>query len=179
MLQYQLRYMTGTGKAFVRGVKEYVNWYTTKHPTAVPSEHVLIYDEAQRAWDAEQVATRHDANARGKSEPELFIEFAERIPGWCVVIGLIGQGQEIHIGEVGGVAQWRRAIEGSADPNAWSVSAPPGLAESMSSLERFEVDTRLHLAGALRFHFAGSVEGFAAGLVEGAPHSTGDAGPRA
>jgi hypothetical protein len=169
VLQYQLRDMTGTGKAFVRGVKEYVNWYTTKHPHAVPSEHVLIYDEAQRAWDAEQVATRHDANARGKSEPELFIEFAERIPGWCVVIGLIGQGQEIHVGEEAGVAQWRRAIEGSPDPSAWSVSAPPGLAGSMSSLDRLEVDTCLHLAGALRFHFAGSVEGFAAGLVDGAP----------
>ena len=169
VLQYQLRDMTGTGKAFVRGVKEYVNWYTTKHPTAVPSEHVLIYDEAQRAWDAEQVATRHDANARGKSEPELFIEFAERIPGWCVVIGLIGQGQEIHVGEEAGVAQWWRAIEGSGRPDTWSVSAPPELAASFSSLDRVEVDNRLHLSGALRFHFAGSVESLAAGLVEGAP----------
>ena len=116
VLQYQLRDVEGHSKTFVRLVKEYVSWYTTKHPNATPSEHVLIYDEAQRAWDAEQVATRHDANARGKSEPELFIEFAERIPGWCVVIGLIGQGQEIHVGEEAGIAQWRRAIEQSADP---------------------------------------------------------------
>ena len=167
VLQYQLRDLGGNGKTFVRPVKDYVAWYTTKHPNAVPSEHVLIYDEAQRAWDAEQVATRHDANARGKSEPELFIEFAERIPGWCVVIGLIGQGQEIHVGEEGGIAQWRKAIEGSSDPSSWSISAPPALAAAFGSSTSVESEERLHLKGALRFHFAGSVEAYAAALVEG------------
>lgn len=168
VLQYQLRDIEGRGRTFVRPVKDYVSWYTTKHPEAVPPEHVLIYDEAQRAWDAEQVATRHDAAGVAKSEPEHFIDFAERIPGWCVVIGLIGQGQEIHVGEEAGVAQWRRAIQGSRYADSWSVYAPSRVLGEFGSLPRTQVDDRLHLSGALRFHFAGSVEEFAADLVEGA-----------
>ncbi len=169
VLQYQLRDLEGHGRTFVRPVKDYVAWYTTKHADAIPSEHVLIYDEAQRAWDAEQVATRHDVSGRAKSEPEHFIDFAERIPGWCVVIGLIGQGQEIHIGEEAGVGQWRRAIEGSLHAESWSVYAPPRVLSEFGALPRTYVDDRLHLSGALRFHFAGSVEQFAADLVRGVP----------
>jgi hypothetical protein len=168
VLQYQLRDTEGRGRTFVRPVKDYVNWYTTRHPDAVPPEHVLIYDEAQRAWDAEQVATRHETASRPKSEPEHFIEFAERIPGWCVVIGLIGQGQEIHIGEEAGLAQWRRAVESSPHADTWSVFAPPRVIPEFGTLRQTVVDQRLHLSGALRFHFAGSVEEFAADLVNGA-----------
>jgi hypothetical protein len=169
VLQYQLRDLEGHGRTFVRPVKDYVSWYTTKHPDATPSEHVLIYDEAQRAWDAEQVATRHDVAGRARSEPEHFIDFAERIPGWCVVIGLIGQGQEIHVGEEAGVGQWRRAIEGSHGAQSWSVYAPPQVLDEFGLLPRVRLDERLHLSGALRFHFAGSVESFAADLVRGVP----------
>ena len=169
VLQYQLRDQEGRGRTFVRPVKDYVNWYTTRHPDATPPEHVLIYDEAQRAWDAEQVATRHGAHGEGKSEPEHFVEFAERIPGWCVVIGLIGQGQEIHVGEEGGLCQWRRAIEGSSRASEWSVYAPEGALMQLGSLPRTTIDARLHLGGALRFHFAGDVEQYVADLVGGQP----------
>ena len=55
----------------------------------MPSEHVLVYDEAQRAYDAAMVAAKHPDMAQTRqSEPELFVEFAERIPEWCVVVGL-------------------------------------------------------------------------------------------
>lgn len=169
VLQYQLRDLEGRGRTFVRPVKDYVNWYTVRHPNAVPAEHVLIYDEAQRAWDATQVATRHDTLGPAKSEPEHFIEFAERIPGWCVVIGLIGQGQEIHVGEEAGLGQWRHAIEASPHANEWRVSLPTTAVDQFGTIESMQVDERLHLSGALRFHFAGSVETFAANLVAGAP----------
>jgi hypothetical protein len=177
VLQYQLRDLEGRGRTFVRPVKDYVNWYTTRHPEAIPPEHVLIYDEAQRAWDAEQVATRHGEAGAAKSEPEHFIEFAERIPGWCVVIGLIGQGQEIHVGEEAGLGQWRHAIESSPNPGGWSVYAPERLQGEFGGLPGLHIDSRLHLSGALRFHFAGSVEGFAADLVAGA--AAVDLAPRA
>jgi hypothetical protein len=39
----------------------------------------------------------------GKSEPEHLIDFCERIPEWCVLVALIGNGQAIHVGEEGGV----------------------------------------------------------------------------
>ena len=50
-----------------------------------------------------------------KSEPEAFVHFSESIPEWCVLVGLIGSGQEIHDGEAG-LGQWRTALEVAGDP---------------------------------------------------------------
>jgi schlafen family protein len=88
VLQYELRSAGGDGKTFVRGVREYVKRYSGR-PERVPPEHVLVFDEAQRAFDAAQMAETH-GTAHSASEPERFIEFAERVPEWCVVLGLIG-----------------------------------------------------------------------------------------
>src|SRR5207247_8464658 len=47
----------------------------------VPPEHVLVFDEAQRAFDADKMGQTH-ANTPGftggRSEPEHLVEFAER-----------------------------------------------------------------------------------------------------
>jgi hypothetical protein len=91
----------GDGKTFVREVKNYVKQYLGDSK-AVPPQHVIVYDEAQRAWDLEQVMAKHSLPFP-KSEPEAFVDFGERIPGWCVLVGLIGSGQEIHIGEEAGL----------------------------------------------------------------------------
>jgi hypothetical protein len=135
VLQHALREAGGGGKTFVRGVKDYVKTYSRK-ASLVPPEHVLIFDEAQRAFDAEKLGEVHkkDGMAAGKTEPEWFIHFAERVPEWCVVIGLIGSGQEIHVGEEGGIVQWRHAIERSANPDAWTVHAPAELERHFTGL---------------------------------------------
>src|SRR5436190_1588491 len=96
VLQYEMR-SAGDGKTFVRGVKDYVKRYSSKR-SLVPPEHVLVFDEAQRAFDTDKMRESHD-DKHARSEPEEFISFADRIPEWCVVIGLIGSGQEIHVGE--------------------------------------------------------------------------------
>ena len=89
VLQYELRDAGGGGRVFVRDVKNYVKTYS-RNDKRVPPEHVLVYDEAQRAFDAEMVKITHkdDGAAYDKSEPELFVEFANRVPDWCFVIGL-------------------------------------------------------------------------------------------
>ena len=61
VLQYELRSAGGGGKTFVRGVKDYMKQYLGDKG-AIPPQHVIVYDEAQRAWDLEQVikqASRH------------------------------------------------------------------------------------------------------------------------
>ena len=58
VLQYELRGAGGGGKTFVRGVKDYVRTYSSK-PGLVPPEHVLVFDEAQRAFDAEMVRAKY------------------------------------------------------------------------------------------------------------------------
>ena len=105
VLQYELRSAGGGGKAFVRGVKDYVAQYE-RSPARTPPEHVLVFDEAQRAYEAAMIAEKHKQSPdRAKSEPQHFIEFASRVPGWCVVVGLIGGGQEINRGEEAGLRQ--------------------------------------------------------------------------
>lgn len=164
VLQYELR-AVGDGRTFVRPVKDYVERYS-RRADLVPPEHVLVFDEAQRAWDAEYVRHKHDKP--GKSEPEHFIEFAQRIPDWCVVVGLIGGGQEIHVGEEGGLGQWRSAVEGAGHAQAWSVHAPPAMRPIFEGIQgSFNACADLNLERELRFHLTKDVHRFVAGVVDG------------
>ena len=164
VLQYELNKAGGGGKTFVRGVKDYVKTYSRRNHT-IPPEHVLIFDEAQRAWDEAKVAAKHPESP-AKSEPEHFIEFAERIPGWCVVIGLIGTGQEIHEGEEGGLVQWRRAIERLESKGMWTVHGPAlALKVFEGSEEKLKSSPRLNLDKEIRFHLAKRIHEFVAGLL--------------
>lgn len=165
VLRYELRSAGGGGSTFVRGVKEYVKHYS-RSTSPTPPEHVLIFDEAQRAWDAAQVASKH-ANTH-KSEPELFIEFAERIPEWCVVVGLIGDGQEIHVGEEGGISQWCRAIERSQANGQWMIHGPERMSASFTSLRsQWRSHQALNLETELRFHLTREVHRWVQGVLEG------------
>lgn len=153
VLSYELRDAGGNGKTFVRGVKQYVERYLSR-PNLVPSEHVLVYDEAQRAYDAAMVAEKHDTSeAEARSEPELFIEFAQRIPEWCVVVALIGTGQEIHKGEEAGIGQWADALRRSAKLDEWDVHGPSWAAAAFTSLN-FTEHEQLNLDKSLRSHLA-------------------------
>jgi DUF2075 family protein len=170
VLQYELTREQADGKTFVRGVKDYVKRYSSRR-NPVPPEHVLVFDEAQRAWDRAQVAAKHEGeHVQAKSEPELFVEFAERIPEWCVVVGLIGGGQEIHKGEEGGLAQWRDAIARSPRAHEWTVHAPRHVEALLRRAERATVvDERLNLTTELRFHLTKDVHAFVADLLGGRP----------
>ena len=165
VLQYELSSAGGGGRAFVRGVKEYVKRYSG-NKGLTPPEHVLVFDEAQRAWDKDRVAAAHEHKIP-KSEPEHFIEFAERIPDWCVVIGLIGSGQEIHIGEEGGLIQWRHAIEGCENPGSWKVHGPLAAIVGFKGASiHTEVSSKLSLDTEIRFHMASDLHHFVALLLE-------------
>ena len=77
---------------------------------ADPPEHVIVFDEAQRAWDAE---TGLKLLGRRKSEPELFLEIMGRLE-WACLVCLVGPGQEINRGE-GGLALWGEALRDNPD----------------------------------------------------------------
>jgi hypothetical protein len=63
-----------------------------------PNEHIIIFDEAQRAWNKEYMQKKSKNNSKPytTSEPELIMDIMNRHKEWTVVIGLIGTGQEIH-----------------------------------------------------------------------------------
>ena len=67
--------------------------------------------------------------AAATSEPEAFVEFGERIPEWCVLVGLIGSGQEINMGEEAGLGQWRGALAQAGRPDGWTIHAPQRVLE--------------------------------------------------
>jgi hypothetical protein len=163
VLQYELR-SVGDGKTFVRSVKDYVKRYSSKR-ALVPPEHVLVFDEAQRAFDVDKMIDTHKS-PRARSEPEEFINFADRIPEWCVVVGLIGSGQEIHVGEEGGLTQWRAAVERSSHVADWTVHAPPTVANLFrGGPVPYESKSTLNLDTELRFHQAKDLHGFVAELL--------------
>lgn len=165
VLQYELRSAGGGGKSFVRDVKSYVERYLAD-PGLIPGEHVVIFDEAQRAWDAAKVAREHGATRSVGSEPEHLLEFAERIPQWAVVVGLIGSGQEIHDGEEGGLGQWREALARVGRREEWTVTAPGPALAPFSGWPRLRGDERLNLVEELRYHSADVVHRLIDGLVE-------------
>jgi DUF2075 family protein len=169
VLQYELRTSGGDGKAFVRGVHEYVKSFYGKKGSN-PPHHVLIYDEAQRAFDSEQVAKKHQdivLKVGALSEPELFVQFAERVPDWSVIVGLIGTGQEIHIGEEGGIIQWINAINKSTENKKWDVYLPQNLAQQLTvKPERnLTICDKLALDKSIRFHLAENLHEFVSEML--------------
>lgn len=162
VLQYELKRAGGDGRVFVRGVKEFVERYSKKK-SGPPPHHVLIFDEAQRAWDEHKVRTKHK-DVTAVSEPETFVRFAEKVPGWSVVMGLIGTGQEIHSGEEGGVGLWAEAVNKSS--LEWEVVAPETFRSVFAGTKaKFSGFEELHLAKSVRFHFAAGLSDWAAGIV--------------
>ncbi|EDY86204.1 conserved hypothetical protein [gamma proteobacterium HTCC5015] len=79
-----------------------------------PSEGVLLYDEAQRAWDAEQASSfmqrKRGLQSFHQSEPEFLLQVMDRRDDWAVIIALIGGGQEINKGEAG-LSGWINALQ--------------------------------------------------------------------
>ena len=76
-------------------------------------EHVAIFDEAQRAWTQEQLASwlkrKKHIGHFPYSEPEFLIWSLDQRPDWAVIVCLVGGGQEINTGEAG-IAEWIRSL---------------------------------------------------------------------
>ena len=84
-----------------------------------PSNHAIIFDEAQRAWNSAQNKKKFN---RDYSEPEMLLGIMERHPEWAAVIALVGGGQEINDGEAG-LEEWGRALAKSQKD--WVIFASP------------------------------------------------------
>jgi len=126
-----------------------------------------VFDEAQRAHDAERVAHVHDTEL-GQSEPEHLLEFCERIPEWCVLVALIGEGQAIHVGEEGGPGLWSEALHRIAQPGNWTVHGSPHLSSVFSNpTVTMRWTEALNLDTEIRFHLTPKVHEFVAGLLNG------------
>ncbi len=109
-------------KARLQNVHRFLEEHATD-PARLPPERLIVFDEAQRAWD-EAKARAGTQNRRSRltmSEPAHTLEIMGRHAGWAVVVALIGNGQEINTGEAG-LGEWGRVI---AADGRWRAAAAP------------------------------------------------------
>jgi hypothetical protein len=156
VLQHALK-----SSVFVQDVHGFLKTYGgTKQ--RLPEEHIWVYDEGQRAWDAERVEQKRGHAA---SEPEDFLRLGTRIKGWALVVGLIGEGQEIHLGAEAGLGQWNDAI--AAVGGEWSVYCPTKLTEAFTTAKAVHTLHELDLTASLRSHLAEDVQLWVRQLLDG------------
>ncbi|MCM3745101.1 DUF2075 domain-containing protein [Sporosarcina luteola] len=149
-------------KAFIQPLRNFISYYGSKN-SLIPQQRILVFDEAQRAWDREQVRKKH---CHDFSEPELLVQVADRIKGWTVVLGLVGEGQEIYVGEEAGIGQWMEAI--SKSESEWDVYVPSKLANTFEEYKGAVMYSDvLNLSITLRSHIAEDVSQWASELLEG------------
>lgn len=116
-------------EAFIQNVHHFRDAYLAD--SKPPVDHVVIFDEAQRAWTKEQT-TQFMARKKGRpnfnrSEPEFLISCLDRHPDWAVVVCLVGGGQEINTGEAG-IGEWLNAMHDHF--RDWEVHISPNLHDS-------------------------------------------------
>jgi hypothetical protein len=91
--------------------------YHTEDNAGPPSNHAIIFDEAQRAWNSAQ---NNKKFGRDYSEPEMLLRIMERHEDWAMVVALVGGGQEINDGEAG-LEEWGRTLMKSS--KTWAIYA--------------------------------------------------------
>lgn len=142
-----------------------------------PHEHVVIFDEAQRAWTHKKTAD-FMRQKKGKpdfdqSEPEFLISVMDRHLDWAVIICLIGGGQEINTGEAG-IQEWFQAL-GKSFPD-WNIHVSNKLADHeytqgqdlyglLPSDHLFFHDT-LHLSVSIRSYRSEKVAAFVKAVLD-------------
>ena len=142
-----------------------------------PIEHVVIFDEAQRAWNLKQTANfmlrRKKRPGFSQSEPEFLISYMDRHKDWAVIVCLVGGGQEINTGEAGIEAwltavlksfpEWRMFISSRLTDSEYAAGKA---LEMVRGQARTHFDDCLHLAVSMRSFRAENVSAFVKSLLD-------------
>jgi len=152
-------------KAEIQLLMRYLEEYAERDTQRAPHEYVIVFDEAQRAWDAAYGKQKFDRDA---SEPTLFLEIMARHMDWAVIVALVGGGQEINKGE-GGLPEWGQSLAGFKPANFggkdWDIYASSHVLEGTPVTAggalfpdgvpvnlKVYTDDRLHLSVSVRSH---------------------------
>lgn len=89
-----------------------------------------------------------------------------------MLVGLIGTGQEINLGEEAGLlGQWREALQKAGSPEQWTAHASQRVLDEFfadpSLLASVAAGEALDLTVELRFHFAADLDEWVDGLLAG------------
>lgn len=162
--------------AFIQNIHHFRDYHLEL--SSIPHEHVVIFDEAQRAWNQDQ-AEKFMVNKKGlksfeMSEPEFLISIMDRREDWSTIVCLIGGGQEINTGEAG-LIEWFNALQKSF--SHWDVHHSGQLTNKnynwgedigvkLSGLNATE-NPALHLAVSIRSFRAEKLSAFVGAIIEG------------
>jgi hypothetical protein len=162
-------------KAFIQNVHHFRD--DALIDSGPPIEHVVIFDEAQRAWNLKQTASFMLRKKRrpgfSDSEPEFLISYMDRHKDWAVIVCLVGGGQEINTGEAG-IDAWLDAVN-RRFPD-WEMFISSKLTDSeyaagkalevVQDRAQTQFDDSLHLAVSMRSFRAENVSGFVKALLD-------------
>ena len=150
-------------ESFIQNVHHFRDEYL--RDASAPPEHVVLFDEAQRAWNLEMTSSfmkrKRGLHGFSASEPEFLISCLDRHADWAVVVCLVGNGQEINTGE-GGIDQWFKAVLDRF--NSWDIYLSPTLAqeEYRGSYELIKVLERPNTFSRKELHLSTSMRSFRA-----------------
>jgi hypothetical protein len=160
----------------IQHINDFLRQYLGTTQSALPPhEHAIVFDEAQRAWDARQGAKKFE---REKSEPSLLLEIMGRHNDWAVCVCLVGGGQEINTGEEGikGWGDTLRALSPEEQPR-WTVYGPAdvfhgGVSTGGMSLGELRglpmaVEEDLRLSVPLRSYRSPAMSDWVAAVIDG------------
>lgn len=146
-----------------------------------PVEKVVVFDEAQRAWHQQKLTsfmkTKKGIDGFQQSEPEFLVSVMDRHEDWCVIVCLIGGGQEINDGEAG-LSEWFSALQHHFShwkvyhssqmlgvEYSWGVLSPEVQVGALNAVEKKE----LHLAVSVRSFRAEKLSAFVHAVVHNQP----------
>lgn len=156
-------------KAFIQNVHHFRD--EALRSIEPPFDHVVVFDEAQRAWNAQKTAQfmkqRKGQPNFAHSEAQFLLSYMDRHRDWAVVVCLVGGGQEIHTGEAG-ISAWLEAAQN--DFPHWHLHISSQLRDSeyaagpaiqrLTSHDAAHLEPGLHLAVSMRSFRAERVSGF-------------------
>lgn len=144
----------------------------------LPVEKVAIFDEAQRAWDEQNLTDfmkkKKHIEDFNMSEPEFLISILNRHNDWATIICLIGGGQEINKGESAGIYGWFDSLRNNY-PN-WDIYVSDKITDAeyskghsfaeMTKNMNVNIIEDLHLAVSLRSFRSENVSNFVKALLD-------------
>ncbi len=177
IFEKRLDYTVGTGEVKL------------KENAETGSQHVIIFDEAQRAWNKEKMIRPGQSGRKfwqeaafPFSEPGLLLwDMNQR--DWGVFVCLVGGGQEINTGEAG-ICEWLHALKTNPELSGWHIYMSDELkgeeydskSEDGETLEsyrayfkqqgRLTMDESLHLTTCQRSNRSNKVAEFVQNLLE-------------
>ena len=162
-------------KAFIQNVHHFRD-EALRDPRA-PVDHVVIFDEAQRAWNERKTSTfmrqRKNQPDFRHSEPAFLLSYMDRHADWAVIVCLVGGGQESHTGEAG-IGEWLDAVKRwfpqwhlyiSSELTDSEYAAGKAL-DSLRERPNVHFEESLHLAVSMRSFRADNVSGFVKALLD-------------